>query len=156
MAGPHRDFDAARAERLRGTEPVTFTIGGQRFRCVLEPALGDALALADAPEPQDSQAGAARAIVRFVESLLGPEDRGRWRRLGGGQRYRRFARRRPPVSSAELIELGAWLSIQYTARPTVPSSASSSGRRHSGDPSSGRSSTGQAEATSQASGSGSL
>lgn len=155
MAGPHRDFDAARAERLRGTEPVTFTIGGQRFRCVLEPALGDALALADAPEPQDSEAGAARAICRFVESLLVPEDRRRWRRLCGRQRYRRFGRRRPPVSSAELLELGAWLAMSYTARPTVPSSDSSSGRRHSGDRSNGRSSTAPVEATSPGSASGS-
>lgn len=148
---PHRDFDAARAERLRKVEPVAFTIGGERFTCVAEPTLGDALALADAPEPEDNEAAAARALVRFVESLLVPSDRARWRRTIARQRYSRW-RRRPPVSTSELIELGAWLTVAYTARPTVPSSDSSSGRRPSGDPSNGRSSTGPGAATSRASG----
>lgn len=129
---PHRDFDAVRALRLRNREPVTFTIGGERFTCVVEPALGDALALADAPEPDQSEVGAARAIVRFVESLLVPEDRRRWRRVVARQSPRRW-RRSAPVSAAEIVELGAWLASSYTARPTVPSSASSSGRHSSGD-----------------------
>lgn len=135
---PHRDFDAVRALRLRDREPVTFTIGGERFTCVVEPALGDALALADAPEPDQSEVGAARAIVRFVESLLVPEDRRRWRRTVARQSPRRW-RRQAPVSAAEIVELGAWLASAYTARPTVPSSASSSGRRSSGDRSTVRS-----------------
>jgi len=137
---PHRDFDAVRALRLRDREPVTFTIGGERFTCVVEPSLGDALALADAPEPDQSEVGAARAIVRFVESLLVPEDRKRWRRTVARQSPRRW-RRREPVSAAEIVELGAWLAASYTTRPTRPSSVSSSGRQHSGDTSTVKSGT---------------
>lgn len=130
----HRDFDAARSERLRekGESPVTFVLGGQRFHAVVEPALGDALALADAPEPGQNHAAALRAILAFIRALVVPEDRARWDRMIRRQRTRRWSRGRPVVSSEEVFELGAWLAMQFTARPTRPPAGPSGGRRPSG------------------------
>jgi len=139
--GPHRDFDAARQERMREAEPVTFTIGGQTFTAVVEPALGDALALADAPEPDQDQAAALRAILAFIRSLVVPDQRRRWDRMIRRQKASRWLRRRPVVSSQEVFELGFWLSTQYTARPTRPPAGSSGGRRPTGASSSRSSST---------------
>lgn len=127
---PHRDFDAARAERVRDQDPVEFTLGGQRFRCVVEPTVGDALALADAPEPEQNETAAVRAILAFVGALVVPEDRKRWSRMLAKQRPGR--RNRHPVSAGEVVELGAWLAMQYTGRPFSPSVASSRGRPGSG------------------------
>lgn len=135
---PHRDFDAARAERVRGADPVEFTLGGERFRCVVEPSIGDALALADAPEPEQNETAAVRAILAFVGALVVPEDRRKWRRMLARQRPGR--RNRHPVSAGEVVELGAWLAVEYSGRPSRPSSGSSAGRGVSGATSNGTSS----------------
>lgn len=124
---PHRDFDAARAERLRQVQPATFTIGGRRFTCVPEPTLGDALALAAAPEPDESPLAALLAQLRFVEALLDRRDRRRFRRMARRQTARWFARGRPPVSAAEIHELAIWLASEHSGRPTRPSSGPSNG-----------------------------
>lgn len=125
--GPHRDFDAARAERLRGVDPVTFTMGGRRFTCLPEPTLGDALILAGAPEPDVSPLAALLAQLRFIEALLPKRDRRRFRRMARRQTARWFARGRPPVSSTEIHELAIFLATEHSGRPTRPSSASSNG-----------------------------
>lgn len=127
---PHRDFDAARTERLKGREPITFTMGGQSFACVAEPALGDALGLAEAPEPDDSPSAALKAMLRFVAASLDPADQRRFRRMVRRQTARRL-RRRPPVSSQEVFELGVMIASNYSARPTRPPSDSSAGRPNS-------------------------
>lgn len=130
---PHRDFDAARKERQRGADTVSFTLGGDRFACVLEPALGDAFALADAPEPEVNETSAVRAILAFTEALVVPEDRKRFRRMIRRQLPGRLRRRpRNPVSPGDVIELGVWLSQEYTGRPTEPSTDSSDGREPTG------------------------
>lgn len=152
---PHRDFDAARAERVRQTEPVSFTLGGETFSCVVEPTLGDILALAGAPEPEESEVEAVRAILAFTGEIVVPEDRARFRRLVRRERPRRFRRRRGGAfSAADVVALAFWLVEVYTGRPTRPSSGSSDGRRGSGVPSNGISSDG-AEGTSASSASGS-
>lgn len=138
----HRDFDAARAERVRQQEPLTFTLGGERFTCVAEPTIGDALALADAPEPEQNETAAVRAILAFVGALVVPEDRRRWKRMLRRQRPGR--RNRHPVSAGEVVELGAWLAMAYTGRPSDPSSGSAVGRGASGATSSGTSSGAEA------------
>lgn len=137
----HRDFDAARAERLRAIDPVEFTLGGERFSCVLEPALGDALVLAAAPEPEQNEAAAVKAILNFTAALIVPEHRRRWRRMIRRQVPNRFRRSpRHPIAASEVIELGTWLAMAYTARPFSPSSGSSAGRPGSGARSNGTSS----------------
>jgi hypothetical protein len=146
---PHRDFDAARAERMREVEPLSFTLGGETFRCVNEPTIGDALALADAPEPTENESAAVKAILAFVGSLVVPEDQKRWRRMLARQRPGR--RNRHPVGGGEVVELGVWLAVEYSGRPSGPSTGSSAGRHGSGDPSNVSSSTTEA-ATSTGSG----
>jgi hypothetical protein len=128
---PHRDFDAARAERQREVEPCSFTLGGQTFTCVLAPAVGDAFDLADAPEPETSLIGSARAIARFVDKLLIAKDRGRFQKM-----IRDVDTPSGPVNTYDLIELGQWLSEEYAGRPSEPSTDSSGGRATTGDTSS--------------------
>lgn len=134
---PHRDFDAARAERERKVEPVTFRLGGQDFTCVLAPSVGDALDLADAPEPEASLVGSVRAIVRFVDKMLVPEDRARFTAL-----IHDMDTPHGPVNSYDLIELGVWLGEEYGGRPTEPSTGSSDGRESTGSASSSTTSNG--------------
>ena len=135
---PHRDFDAARAERERKTEPVTFRLGGEDFTCVLAPSVGDALDLADAPEPEASLIGSVRAIVRFVDKMLVAGDRERFAAL-----IRQMDTPHGPINSYDLIELGVWLGEEYGGRPTEPSTESWDGRETTGRASSSASSNGQ-------------
>lgn len=125
--GSHRDFDAARAERVRHIDPVTFVLGGRRFTCVPEPTLGDALALADAPEPDESPTAALKATLRFVEAMIQPSQRRRFRRMARRQKANWWAKGRPPVGSHEVYELAVWLASEHSGRPTRPSSGSSNG-----------------------------
>lgn len=118
-----RDFDESRP---RDAEPVEFRLGGKRFACVPRPALIDCFALADAPEPTENEAQAVRAIARFVENLLvNRRDVKRFRKV--------LSSRRDPIDSGTVIELGAYLFIEYAkragvSRPTVPPGGSSPGR----------------------------
>jgi hypothetical protein len=125
---PHRDFDAARAERERLIEPETFTFGGQDFTCVLAPALGDVFDLADAPEPGDDLMAASRAMAFFVEKLLVPEDRPRWHDI-----LRALDTPHGPINAYDVLEVGMYLSEVFTGRPTEPSTDSSGGRASTGD-----------------------
>lgn len=127
---PHRDFDAARSERIRETEPVEFTLGGRRFVCVVDPTLGDALALAAAPERDQNPTEALRAILAFVRSLVVPGQRRAFDRVAKRTKDRRG---RPTVASEEVWELAAWLVTTYTARPTSPPDGSSPSRRSPGE-----------------------
>jgi hypothetical protein len=136
---PHRDFDAARAERERQVEPVTFTLGGETFQCVA-PSVGDALDLADAPEPESSLIGSVKAIAKFIDKILIPADRGRFKKL-----LRKMDTPHGPVNSYDLIEVGMWLAEEYAGRPTEPSTDSSGGRATTGDTSSSDTSNEPAE-----------
>lgn len=138
---PHRDFDAARAERERRTDPVTFRLAGEEFTCVLAPAVGDVFDLIDAPEP-DSDAGirAVRHALAFIEKLLIPGDRDRFRsairdpEADGG-----------PVEPQDVMDVMTFLAREFTARPTEPSGDSSSGRRSAGPDSNGTTTSAPAE-----------
>ena len=130
---PHRDFDAARAERLRNTEPTTFTFGGETFQVIVDPALGDVLALADAPEVEDNEVAAVKAILAFTAELVIPEHRARWVRMVRKQRPRWWRKRGIGFGTEDVIALGYWLVGVYTGRPTEPSTESSGGRGRSGD-----------------------
>lgn len=105
---PSRDFDAARRERDRTREPLTFTLGGQAFTCLAAPTVGDALDLADAPE--HPHPGAIPALVTFIEHLLASDDdRARFQAL--------LRRREDPIDHEAIIDVGAWLADQYVALP---------------------------------------
>lgn len=124
-----RDFDATRARAQR--EPVRFRLGGQDFTCTATPSIAQALDLARAPEPdltdmESATTGqAVAALIRFIESLLvSKSDQKRWRRV--------LRSKRDPISAQDIIELGTWLTVQYTARPTRPPSESSDGRAPTG------------------------
>jgi hypothetical protein len=137
---PHRDFDAARAERERIVDPVTFTLGGEQFQCVLAPSVGDALDLADAPEPETSLIGSVRAIVAFIDKILVPADRAKF-----GEVIRKMDAPHGPVNSYDVIEVGVWLSEEFSGRPTVPSTDSAGGRETTGGTSSSDASNEPAE-----------
>jgi hypothetical protein len=128
---PHRDFDAARAERERTVDPVTFTLGGEDFSCVLAPSVGDAFDLADAPEPETSLIGSCRAITAFVDKILVPKDRPRFKNL-----IRKMDTPHGPINALDLVELGSWLGEEFSGRPTGPSTESSGGRETTGESSS--------------------
>ena len=137
---PHRDFDAARAERERQVEPVTFTLGGEDFTCVLAPAVGDALDLADAPEPESSLIGSVKAITKFIDKILVPADRAKFKKL-----LRKIDTPHGPINSYDVIEVGVWLSEEFAGRPTEPSTDFSGGRATTGPTSSSDTSSEPAE-----------
>jgi hypothetical protein len=112
---PHRDFDAARAERERKVDPVTFTLGGEDFSCVLAPSVGDAFDLADAPEPESSLIGSVRAITAFVDKILVVDDRQRFREL-----IRRVDTPHGPINSYDLIEQGSWVGEELSWTASAP------------------------------------
>lgn len=128
---PHRDFDAARAERARAADPETFTIGGETFTCVLLPAIGDVLDLIDAPERDQNPVGAVRAAIAYIDTLLVPEDRARFQETIRGAEHDAG-----PVNGDDVLDVMWYLSERFTGRPTRPSDDSSSGRESGGETSS--------------------
>lgn len=139
---PHRDFDAARAERERLIEPETFTLGGETFTCVLAPALGDVFDLADAPEPGDDLLAASRAMAYFIDKLLVPADRERFATL-----IRSTSTPHGPINAYDVIEVGMYLAEVFSGRPSEPSTDSSGGRPESGESSSSAGSNGSADSS---------
>lgn len=127
---PFQDFDAARRERARTTDPIRFRLGGEDFTLLPNPSIFDALELAAAPEPAENMTASVGAIIRFIDALM-PDERSR-------RRWARLQRRRhDPPTAEDYVELGAWLAEQYAGRPTVPSGDSSPGRLPNGPASSG-------------------
>lgn len=121
----HFNADEARsgyAPSLR--EPITFELGGETFTTLTEPMLGDVLTLADAPELDPENTGAAViAISRFVERMLP---------LGDRERFRRVLDRIPSSQSGAVVELGGWLVQQISGNPTKRSGSFRSGPRTTG------------------------
>lgn len=120
-------FDAARAERRRHVDPLSFVLGGETFTCIPAPTLADTFDLADAPEPDLAnltELGQVRALVGFIDRLLVDTDRARFADL--------LARRADPIDPLDVVHLGAQLAEAYAGRPTQPSSASGGGRRRTG------------------------
>jgi hypothetical protein len=118
------DYDAARAEMERATDPLRFILCGHTFTTVAAPRLGDTFELMDAPEPVgDTEEEAVRALSRFIRRSLIEVDRPKWDevlyQLG-------------PEHGPLIIRIGTDLAEQYLARPTEPPSESSSGRSSGG------------------------
>lgn len=121
------DFDAARRERLRAIEPLTFTLGGREFRC------RDAFTLldiwTDPPEaPERITKGATTeggryflAIARHVADFIVPEQRDEWWDL--------FEDDTEVIQGVDLKAVFDALVEEYAGRPTSPSAASSNGQR---------------------------
>lgn len=120
---PTLDFDAARRERLRARDPISFTLGGETFTplpCVPFAAAWD---LIDAPDPTGEQEApliAYRGLAAFIAECLPPADTERWWAL--------FASRDEPIDGVALREVATFLTAAYTGRPTSPSTDSSAGR----------------------------
>lgn len=118
------DLDAARRERNRNRQPVQFSIGDEVFTCIAVVPVGVAFDLAAAPELGDNRGAATYALITFVDQLLIEEDRARF--------ADRIRRRDDPVDPEFILDLVARISQEYAARPTLPSSGSSSGRATDG------------------------
>lgn len=124
---PHRDFDASRRAHEPDRDPVTFTLGGERFTVLPDPTLGDTFDLADAPdiaaEDFDPNGQADLVLVRtlsnFIRRMLPDEDR---------PRFDLALYRIPSTAAYVIVETAAWIAEQVIARPTVPPASSSSGR----------------------------
>lgn len=125
---PTRDFDAARAERLRQRDPIRFVLGGETFTCLPVIPVGAGLDLADAGHHPMGTVGYTQALHRFIRSALVDDDLDRFEKV--------LTSKTDPVGPNDLQELAEWLAEEYTARPTSPSTDSSGGRQSSGDPSS--------------------
>jgi hypothetical protein len=121
----HRSFGAVRLSPAR--EPITFDFGlygEESFTVVPEPTLGDCFDLQDAPEPTPENAlQAARACARFIERMLDPDDRAR---------FRAALHRIPSPEAHVIVECASFIAEQVTSFPTVPPGPSSSGRRRTG------------------------
>jgi len=121
----HRTFGAVRLSPER--EPITFDFGlygEEQFTVVPEPTLGDCFDLYDAPEPTPSnELEAARACARFIERMLRPEDR---------PRFRLALHRIPSTEAHVIIECAQYIAEAVSGFPTTPPDASSSGRPRTG------------------------
>lgn len=114
------DFDAARKERLRERDPISFRLGGQTFTCLPVIPVGAVLDLEAAPEIDDDEARAAKELARFIDNTLVEADRERFQQL--------LRNRAEPIDGTALFQVAVFLAGEYTARPTSPSTGSSGGR----------------------------
>lgn len=128
---PHRDFDAARRARQIERDPVTFTLGGERFTVLPDPSLGDTFDLADAPDitAEDFNPDGApdlalvRVLKNFIRRMLPDEDR---------PRLDLAMYRIPSTESYVIVETASWIAEQVASRPTEPPASSSRGRPRTG------------------------
>lgn len=122
---PHQTFGAVRLTASR--EPITFDFGvygEETFTIIPEPSLGDCFELYDTPDPTpENELEAVRAIARFIERMLEPNDR---------QRFREALKRIPVSESHVVIKCGEWITEQVTGFPMNPPEDSSSGRVNTG------------------------
>lgn len=121
----HRTFGAVRLSAER--EPLTFSFGlygEESFTVVPEPMLGDVFDLADAPEPTPTNMlEASRACVRFIERMLHPDDK---------VRFRAALHRIPSSEAHVIVECATWIAEQVSGFPTRPPGGSSAGRVRTG------------------------
>lgn len=125
---PTWDFDAARRERLRARDPISFTLGGEQFTCLPVIPLGVAWALADAPDQaellQQTTPQVLHGLAGLVADMLILGDVDRWWAL--------FQSKEEVIDEDAIYELVQTLTAAYTGRPTSPSIDSSDGRSKSG------------------------
>lgn len=124
---PNIDFDAARRERLRREDPLTFTLGGESFLC------RDAIGLADVwgepPEPpKDIAEGATTDMARtwmrlaqIITTYIVPEDLDRWWALFSPETDE-------IIQGKDLLNVVDRLTEEFTGRPTSPSDGSPNGQ----------------------------
>jgi hypothetical protein len=121
----HRTFGSVRLAPKR--EAITFDFGiygEESFTVVPEPSLGDCFDLYDAPEPTPTNAlEAARACAKFIERMLDPEDR---------PRFRETLHRIPSNEAHVIVEAASYIAEQVSGFPTQPSGGSSAGRPSTG------------------------
>lgn len=123
---PNIDFDAARRERLRRDDPLTFTLGGETFRC--RDAIGLADLWAEPPDPpKDIAEGATTEQgliwLRFAQTIttyIVDDDIERWWSLFEPDHDE-------IIQGRDLIDIANRLSEEYTGRPLSPSGDSSTG-----------------------------
>jgi hypothetical protein len=118
------EVELARRERASRRTPVTFDFGGQTFTLLPVVPIGLGFDLMDAPEPEDNEAGAARAIARFVREALIEEDQPRFDEV--------LRNRSDPIDPEAIIDLGARVAEVYAGFPIEPSVGSVDGRRNGG------------------------
>lgn len=121
---PSADFDAARRERQKGYDPVTFTLGGATFRC--KRTIGFEVLLR---RITDEEAATPATIFRFecgfvADCLDGATARKRWEQV--------LVNPDEPIEEADVLAVVKYLVGVYAARPTSPSSGSSGGRKRTG------------------------
>lgn len=104
---------------------ITVAIADEVFTVATEPSLGDTFDLMDAPEPTpENEAQAVRALSRFLERVIVPEDRARYQallyRLPRGQ------------GSLVLMKTATELVERLTGFPSAPPVSFSDTRRGTG------------------------
>lgn len=117
---PARDFDAARSERQRDRDPITFTLGGETFTCV--PSLPICFFL------DVAEVGGPVLLALEVETCVVDDQRERFNAL--------LRRTRDPLGEEDVEAVHRWLVETYANRPTERSSGSPDGPLTSGEPSS--------------------
>jgi hypothetical protein len=117
-----RDFDAERHERLRHKKPVEFKLGGEKFK-MRQSVSPDVIAEADELSGETGPKQTLENIDTIMLELIDP--------VGGAHaKYRKVREQRDDaVGLIDLIEAMWWLIGENTARPTVPPSPSTTGRR---------------------------
>jgi hypothetical protein len=120
------DFGAFTAVQSRVLgERITVAIADEVFAVATEPSLGDTFDLMDAPEPTpENEAQAVRALSRFLERVIVPEERARYQAL----LYRLPRGQGSAILTATAVELVERL----TGFPSAPLASSSGTRRATG------------------------
>lgn len=129
---PHRDFDAARRAYDTVTpDPVSFTLAGEEFTCLLDPTIGDTFEMIDAPDitPEDydptnpAHPRLMMKIARYVQRMLPVEER---------PRFDAALYRIPVTHLAVILDVANFITEEVVDRPTGPPASFSSGRPESG------------------------
>lgn len=117
----HKDFSGG--TNIDEFEPLTFTLNGEKFTCV--PAIqGSVILEFVANADGDSGGSAAKALYKFFEDCMEPEEY---------QRFDALLRNPKVIIDMSLIgEIASWLVEEYTNRPTKQPESSSSGLTTSG------------------------
>ncbi len=116
---PFQDFDAARAEFKRESDPITFQLGGETFTCIERVPLADAFEIMDAPDYDlETQSGSfIRVNVSFIKKTLIEGDVARFDAL--------LANRDDVIEAETILAVVNWIGERYAGRPLEESADSS-------------------------------
>lgn len=141
---PYRDFAAEAAERARAYEPIVFTLPGSdtEFRAVGSMPLGalqDLIAAPDPPELTPEQIAALTPAQTLEITAQVKESLEALRRFFRvcvvDEQHADLDEAVNATDPLTLREAASWLTSEYGARPTKPSSPSSRGLPADGEPS---------------------